>query len=187
MWRKVRRKASRGTIEMSQESTPVSYRAAFFGGVAVLALLAAPFFRTAQAQDANQDPLPDGPGKQLVETKCTQCHDEFRFATLRMSSDGWADVLNTMGQNGLQLSDDEYASVMKYLSTYLGTAPPPVNVNKATADALKTALGLSDAEAGAIVKFRTDHGDFKTWQEVAGVDGVDPKKIEAKKDSIVFQ
>jgi competence protein ComEA len=172
---------------MSQESSRVSIRGALVGVFALLVLFALPLFRTTQAQDANQDPLPDGPGKQLVLTKCTQCHDEFRFATQRMSSDQWADVVNQMGQNGLELTDDEYASVMKYLSTYLGTAPPPVNVNKATADDLKTALGLTDAEAAAIVKYRTDHGDFKTWQEVAGVDGVDSKKIEAKKDSIAFQ
>ena len=35
-----------------------------------------------------------------------------------------------------------------------------------------------------IVQYRERHGAFKDWREIANVDGVDPKKIEAKKDVI---
>jgi competence ComEA-like helix-hairpin-helix protein len=148
-----------------------------------LMLAAVPFAFPARAQD---DPLPNGPGKQLVLTKCTVCHDVYRFADMRQSADDWANTVNTMGQNGLQLSDDEYNTVMTYLSTYMGTTPPKINVNKASADDLQKGLALTADEAAAIVKYRTDHGNFTDWHGVAAVDGVDPKKIEAKKDDMTF-
>jgi competence protein ComEA len=153
--------------------------------LALVGLLGSPLLFVARAQD--QDPFPDGPGKQLMLTKCSQCHDTDRIAAQRLTQDGWDSEMSKMIQNGLQLSDQEYGTILNYLATYLGPEGPKINVNKASADDLKTGLGLTDAEAAAIVKYRTDHGDFKDWQGVAGVDGVDPKKIEAKKDSLSFQ
>jgi competence protein ComEA len=141
---------------------------------------------TAYAQGNPQDPLPDGPGKETVLQACTVCHDESRFAAKRLSPDGWNELMISMQANGLQISDDDYNTVLNYLSTYLTAPSPKINVNKANADDLKKALDLTDKEAAAIVKYRTDHGDFKDWHDVASVDGVDPKKIEAKRDSLTF-
>ncbi len=130
--------------------------------------------------------LSDGPGKQVVIQKCTQCHGQEMFALVRKTPDDWDQTLTKMTTNGLVVTDEEYDVIMAYLTTNLGPLPPKINVNKTTAADLQKGLGLTDAEAQAIVKFRGDHGDFKTWSEVAKVDGVDPKKIEAKKDIIGF-
>lgn len=130
--------------------------------------------------------LPDGPGKQVVVAKCTQCHGQEMFALSRKTPDDWDQTITKMTSNGLVITDEEYEVIMDYLTKNLGPLPPKINVNKATAADLQKGLELTDAEAQAIVKFRTDHGDFKTWNDVAKVDGVDPKKIEAKKDSIAF-
>jgi competence protein ComEA len=51
---------------------------------------------------------------------------------------------------------------------------------------MQTGLGLTAAEGDAIVKYRTDHGDFKDFDSLAKVPGVDAAKLTAKKDSIVF-
>jgi competence protein ComEA len=149
-------------------------------------LLISSIFSAAHAQSASAPGmLPDGPGKQVVVAKCTQCHGQEMFALSRKTDD-WDAVITKMTSNGLVITDDEYAVVMDYLTKNLGPLPPKINVNKATAAELQKGLDLTDVEAQAIVKFHADHGDFKTWNEVAKVDGVDPKKIEAKKDAISF-
>jgi competence protein ComEA len=130
--------------------------------------------------------LPDGPGKQVVVAKCTQCHGQEIFALARKTPDDWDQTLTKMTTNGLVVTDEEYNIIMTYLTTNLGPLPAKINVNKAIAADLQKGLDLTDAEAQAIVKFRGEHGDFKTWNDVAKVDGVDPKKIEAKKDAIAF-
>lgn len=61
-----------------------------------------------------------------------------------------------------------------------------VNVNKASSEELKSALGLTEAEAGAIVQYRAQKGDFKTWQDVSAVPGVPPEKIKDNQKRLVF-
>jgi len=62
----------------------------------------------------------------------------------------------------------------------------PVNVNKAAAKDLESDLGITTAEAAAIVKYRTDKGNFKEWADLAKVQGLDVKKIEPIKTRIIF-
>jgi len=51
---------------------------------------------------------------------------------------------------------------------------------------LQTQLELTAKDADAIVKYRTDHGDFKDFDSLTKVPGVDAAKLTAKKDSIAF-
>jgi competence ComEA-like helix-hairpin-helix protein len=67
-----------------------------------------------------------------------------------------------------------------------GASATTVNVNKAGADALQSALGLSRQEADAIVQFREQHGSFKSLQELESVPGVPPEKIKENQKLIVF-
>lgn len=103
-----------------------------------------------------------------------------------MSAADWNQLIVSMQANGLEISDADFATVLNYFATNLNVLPAKINVNKAAADDLKAVLGLTELEASAIVKYRTDHGDFKDWRQVAAVDGVDAKKIEAKKGSLTF-
>lgn len=61
-----------------------------------------------------------------------------------------------------------------------------VNVNKASVEELKSSLGLSDAEAEAIIKYREEHGNLKTWQDVAFAAKISPEKIKDKQKLITF-
>jgi competence ComEA-like helix-hairpin-helix protein len=135
---------------------------------------------------APQDPLPDAPNKSLVVSKCTQCHSADMFVFQRQSESAWDETISKMVTKGLVLSDEDYDKVLKYLSTNLAPVPSTVNVNAASASELQKALDLTDKEADRIVSARTAHGNFKDWHEVAKVEGVDPKKIEAKKDLLSF-
>jgi competence protein ComEA len=65
-------------------------------------------------------------------------------------------------------------------------SPATVNVNKAGVEDLKSSLGLSEADAKAIVEYREQHGNFKSWQDVASVPGIPPEKIKEKQKLITF-
>jgi len=61
-------------------------------------------------------PLPDGAGKQLILNKCTVCHDLKRVKQHLASPEDWADTLNAMLNEGLMLSDEEFATALRYLA-----------------------------------------------------------------------
>jgi cytochrome c5 len=64
----------------------------------------------------NFGPLPDGNGKEIVLEKCTMCHDLKRVRQHAASPEEWADTLGAMENEGLQISDEEFAIVLRYLA-----------------------------------------------------------------------
>jgi cytochrome c2 len=64
----------------------------------------------------NYGPLPEGAGKAIVLEKCTVCHDLKRVRQHLATPEEWADTLTAMGNEGLMLDDDEFATVLKYLA-----------------------------------------------------------------------
>jgi competence ComEA-like helix-hairpin-helix protein len=81
---------------------------------------------------------------------------------------------------------EEIATIVDYLAKNFPAAAAKTNVNKATSMDLQTQLELTAKDADAIVKYRTDHGDFKDWDGLTKVPGIDTAKLTAKKDSIAF-
>jgi mono/diheme cytochrome c family protein len=71
----------------------------------------------AHAQD-----LPEGQGKALVQTACSQCHGVDVIVGQPRSREEWGEVVSRMVGNGAQLSDDDYNLVIEYLATHLGPA-----------------------------------------------------------------
>src|SRR5687767_3221905 len=73
------------------------------------------------AQDSNAGAdLPAGPGKPTVLKICGDCHGVDKFAFLRKSKPDWDFVINKMSDEGLELTDEEYESIIGYLLKYLG-------------------------------------------------------------------
>lgn len=137
--------------------------------------------------------LPEAEGKQLVTRICSKCHGIATFAASRMSAVEWKDEVDDMVARGAEGTDAEIRSVIDYLSRNLnGTGEVrrnprfKVNVNGAGIRQLQSALGLSPAEAAAIVTYREKHGPFHAFRDLANVPGLDLKKIEARNDRIVF-
>jgi competence ComEA-like helix-hairpin-helix protein len=133
---------------------------------------------SAQAQD-----LPPGKGKAVLEEVCSACHGPEAVMVLHQSKDAWKDVVDDMIGKGAAVNSDQEAIIVDYLTANFG---PQVNVNKGAAKEIADTLGLTPAEADAIVKYRTDHGNFKDFDALAKVDGVDRAKLEAKKSLIAF-
>ena len=136
------------------------------------------FLAAAQAQD-----LPEGKGKDTFVKICGSCHDAAVVVTMHIGKDDWQTTVDDMKGRGADGTDDEFKTIVSYLTKYQG---PEVNVNKAAAQDLTTQLEITDAEAAAIVKYRTDKGNFKAFADLQKVPGLDAKKIEPLKGRITF-
>jgi competence protein ComEA len=132
-----------------------------------------------QAQD-----LPPGKGKDLVENNCGSCHGLDVVVAQHATKDGWASIVDYMVSRGATGTPEEISTIVDYLAKNFPAAK--VNVNKASAMDLQSQLELTPKDAEAIVKYRTDHGDFKDWDGLSKVPGIDTAKLTAKKDSIAF-
>lgn len=66
--------------------------------------------------------LPDGEGKDLVENVCTSCHDLDTAVDTKRTEDEWKKVVDTMKSRGAEATDQEFATIVKYLTKYFGKA-----------------------------------------------------------------
>jgi competence ComEA-like helix-hairpin-helix protein len=135
----------------------------------------------AQAQD-----MPAGKGKDLVENTCGSCHGLDVVVSQHATHDGWASIVDYMVSRGATGTPAEIATIVDYLAKNFPAAATKTNVNKASSMDLQTQLELTPKDADAIVAYRTAHGDFKDFDGLAKVPGVDSAKLTAKKDSIAF-
>lgn len=133
-----------------------------------------------------QNDLPEGPGKDTVARACTNCHGSEMFAGYYKTKDDWDATINEMTDKGLSLTDADYAEILSYLSTCLGTTPAKIEINKAPACQLTHALGIPQKQADAIVAYREKNGNFKDLDAVKKVDGVDALALDKKQASIAF-
>jgi len=131
--------------------------------------------------------LPDGPGKAETEKLCTQCHDLAKSVSMRQDRNGWGVTMTKMIAAGMKGTTEELQAVLSYLEkTFPPEALPPININTAPAIQLESRFSLKRSEAAAILKYRKEHGDFKSIEDLKKVPGIDFSKIEAKQDSLVF-
>lgn len=137
---------------------------------------------------ARSQTLPDGPGKDLVETICTACHSLVNIATQKKSKEEWQAKVTEMLQEEADVTATERESIVNYLATHFPKvgAPAKINVNKATAKDLETSLELSVKDAEVIVRYRQEQGNFKTPDELKKVPGVDAAKIETQRERLEF-
>jgi len=72
----------------------------------------------ARSQDvpARGDVLPAGEGKEILETRCTLCHNTERVTRQRFARDDWQDTINRMIGYGVPLSDNQKAVLTDYLA-----------------------------------------------------------------------
>jgi competence protein ComEA len=132
--------------------------------------------------------LPDGPGKAVTERMCSGCHGLENVVRAKRTKEKWAEVVDDMVSRGAKGTDAEIDQVIEYLATHFGpnATVGKVNVNKASAAELVSALEISTPDAESIVRYRTDKGAFKSVQDLARVPGMDAKKTEGFQDRIEF-
>jgi competence protein ComEA len=142
-------------------------------------ILFAPFLicSLVQAQD-----LPEGKGKDVVEQVCGACHGTDLVASRRATKQGWSYIVDDMVSRGASASNEQIQTINDYLAKNFGQ----VNVNKGASAEIASVLEITSAQADAIVKYRTDHGDFKTVDDLKKVPGLETAKLDSKKDRVVY-
>jgi len=86
----------------------------------VIAYLAANFGPTAPAAAAVKVSLPAGPGKELVEARCTACHDLERVAVIKRQKADWPALVANMVGRGAVATPDEAQAITSYLASHFG-------------------------------------------------------------------
>jgi competence protein ComEA len=149
-------------------------------------MLSAGMTAAAVQDSAAPDPgagMPDGPGKDVTVRICGVCHEARRTASLRLTREGWDELIGEMVKRGAKATDQERETVLDYLTAnFLGEAPHPINLNTAPAIDLEAVVGLLRSEARALVAWREAHGACKTIDDLKQVPGVDFAKLDAARD-----
>lgn len=60
-----------------------------------------------------------------------------------------------------------------------------ININHATVSELTELIGIGPGKAEAIVKYRAEHGPFRSVEELVAVKGIGLKTLEKNRDLIV--
>ena len=161
-------------------------RCALAGSTLTLVTTVALTATAIQTAQPSAEGMPDGPGRDVTVRMCGVCHEARRAASVRLTVDGWAAVIEGMMKRGAKGSEADVAMVLEYLSThFLGEAAQPVNVNTAPQIDLELVAGLLRSEARAVVEYREKNGPFKALDDMKKVPGLDFKKIDSKRDFIV--
>jgi competence protein ComEA len=112
---------------------------------------------------------------------CSSCHPLTMVAGLRTEPE-WLDEIEQMVKIGAKGTDEQFERVIRVLLRTL----TKVNVNTATAAEIAPVLDIPDSTAEALVKFRSEHGSFKTIEDLKKVPGLSAANLNARRDRIVF-
>jgi hypothetical protein len=88
----------------------------------VAAALVVAATRAPIAQSTQKDELPDGPGRKILQTSCTNCHELTEITKFRgyYTKADWRDVVVTMVKYGAVLTEKELDVLVDYLTATLG-------------------------------------------------------------------
>lgn len=145
-------------------------------------ILTVPFLVYALAPLASAQDLPDGKGKDTVENVCGSCHGVDLISGQRATKEGWGYIVDDMVSRGASATNDQIQTIKDYLAKNFGQ----VNANKGSATELAQVLEITPDQADAIVKYRTDHGPFKTLDDIKKVPALAAVNMDAKKDRLVY-
>ena len=93
-----------------------------------------------------------------------------------------------MATKGISAPAEQYDAIVAYMAKNFPKTEDAtkINMNKAKAEDIVTAIGLTPDEAKALVTYREKHGEYREWGEMLVVYGVDGRKLEAAKDKMSF-
>jgi competence protein ComEA len=138
---------------------------------------------TTPSQSQDHPEFPPGPGREVTLRTCSKCHSPNILLATGRTQDGWEEIITKMTTLGLEGTDEQFTAILDYLTA---SFPLKVNVNKAAAPQFVAVLALTPQEAAALVSYREKNGEYKTIDDLKKVAGVNPTKIEAKKDLLQF-
>ena len=146
---------------------------------------ASPSAATDQSQPHPEFPL--GEGRDAVMRLCVKCHSPNIILASGQSRTGWENTITKMARLGAVGSDDDFSDIADYLTANFPPSPvQKIFVNMATDKQIASVLEISLDDAKAIVAYRDKIKGFKSLEDMKQIPNVDEKKLDAKKDRLVF-
>ena len=134
-----------------------------------------------------QDTLPEAPGKEQTIRLCGQCHEAVKATSVKLTREGWTETIERMKAFGAEGTDQEFSAILDYLAAHFkGDTVRALDMNTAEAIDLESVLSLLRRESAAVLQYRSSRGPFVSLDDLKGLDPPIFRKIEAKKDRIVF-
>jgi competence protein ComEA len=130
----------------------------------------------ARAQD--QDDAPAAAFRRV----CSNCHDAERILSTRRTRTQWEEVIEKMIDRGAEGTSDDFTTAEEYLLRVSGR----VNVNRASSQDMVTVLSITQKDADAIAEYRKANGEFKDFDSLVKVPGIDLEKLNKGRDAISF-
>ncbi len=141
----------------------------------------------AAAQPDDHPEFPPGDGREAVMRLCVRCHSPNIILASGQDRLGWENTITKMVRLGATGNDEDFSDIADYLTAnFPPSAVKKVFINMATDKQIADLLEISLDDARAIVTYRDKVKGFKSIDELKQVPGADTKKIDAKKDRLVF-
>ena len=123
----------------------------------------------------------DRPSK-AFEKVCHDCHEPDRIVETHRTRGGWEEIIEKMIEKGATGTDQDFDLVLEFLLGHYGM----VNINQSSPEDIALIVGLSAKEADTIVTYRRENGNFKNFEALTKVPGVDVQKLEGHKADMLF-
>ena len=134
----------------------------------------------AGGQEGGQEP--EDRTEAAFKRVCATCHDAQRILSARRTRTQWEEVIDKMVERGAAGTDEDFTAAEQYLLRVSGR----VNVNRAVSHDIMDVLGLTQKEADAMLEYRKSHGEFKDFDELCKVPGIDLEKLKQGRDAVSF-
>jgi len=128
-----------------------------------------------------QGPNSEAQDQVTFRALCGSCHGTTLVDGLRTEAE-WQEEIDQMVKIGARGTPEQLLRVMRVLARTL----TKVNVNTAEPPQIAPVLDVSEAVAQDVVKRRKSIGKFKSLEALKQVPGVDPAKLEARKERVLF-
>jgi len=118
---------------------------------------------------------------------CVKCHSPNVILASGQDRRGWENTITKMVRLGATGTDEDFTDIADYLTAnFPVSAVKKIFVNSATDKQIAEVLEIRIDDAKALIAYRDRIKGFKSIEDMKQVPGIDAKKIDAKKDRLVF-
>jgi competence protein ComEA len=125
---------------------------------------------------------PEDPPAAAFRRVCSNCHDSERILATRRTRTQWEEIIEKMIDRGAEGTSEDFTTAEEYLLRVSGR----VNVNRAQTKDIVSVLSVTQKDADAIVEYRKANGEFKDFDALCKVPGIDTEKLKQGRDAISF-
>jgi len=123
----------------------------------------------------------DRAARATFELVCGACHEAAIATTTFRTPQEWTELLEMMASFGASASEAQVTEISRYLNRRYGK----VNLNRASAEDLQLVLDVPAGTVQAILDRRSTTR-FTTADELVGMPGITPEKLNGLKDRLQF-